>query len=148
MILLTFFCEVNCWRISKRLQAKWKYVSPKEWSCCFCTMILILSILYQNTRTLFQGILKFHPVMHWHISSACRCVMVTRTDNPYRGTIPQIQRRRLNKTKAKLHMLLNLTHWGRDKMAAVLQTALSYAFSWVKMSEFRLRFHWSLFLRV
>ena len=33
-------------------------------------------------------------------------------------------------------------------MAAVSQTTLSNAFSWMKMSEFRLRFHWSLFLRV
>ena len=41
-----------------------------------------------------------------------------------------------------------LTHWGRDKMAAVSQTTLSNAFSWVKMLEFRLRYHWSLFLRV
>ena len=39
------------------------------------------------------------------------------------------------------------THWGRDKMAAVAQTTLSNAFSWMKISEFRLRFHWSLFLR-
>ena len=36
---------------------------------------------------------------------------------------------------------------GRDKMAAVSQTTLSNAFSWMKMLEFRLRFHWSLFLR-
>ena len=34
-----------------------------------------------------------------------------------------------------------LAHWGRDKMAAVSQTTLSNAFSWMKMSEFRLRFH-------
>ena len=40
-----------------------------------------------------------------------------------------------------------LTHWGRDKMAAVSQTTLSNAFSWMKMLEFRLRFHWSLFLK-
>ena len=41
-----------------------------------------------------------------------------------------------------------LTHWGRDKMAAISQTIFSNAFSWMKMDEFRLRFHWSLFLRV
>ena len=35
-----------------------------------------------------------------------------------------------------------LTHWGRDKMAAI-----SHAFSWMKMFEFQLKFHWSLFLR-
>ena len=40
-----------------------------------------------------------------------------------------------------------LTHWGRDKMAAISQTTLSNAFSWMKMLEFRLNFHWSLFLR-
>ena len=42
----------------------------------------------------------------------------------------------------------SLTHWGRDKMAAVSQTTLSNAFSWMKMLEFRLLFQWSLFLRV
>ena len=41
----------------------------------------------------------------------------------------------------------NLTHWGRDKMDAIFQTTFSNAFLWMKMYEFRLRFHWSLFLR-
>ena len=41
-----------------------------------------------------------------------------------------------------------LTHWGRGKMAAVFQTTFSNAFSWMKMIEFRFKFHWSLFLRV
>ena len=38
-----------------------------------------------------------------------------------------------------------LTHWGRDKMAAIFQTTFSNGFSWMKMYEFRLTFHWSLF---
>ena len=33
-------------------------------------------------------------------------------------------------------------------MDAISQTTLSSAFSWMKMFEFRLKFHWSLFLRV
>ena len=41
----------------------------------------------------------------------------------------------------------HLTHWGRDEMAAVSKTTLSNAFSWMKMFKFRLRFHWSLYLR-
>ena len=41
-----------------------------------------------------------------------------------------------------------LTHWGRDKMAAISQTTLSNTFYWMKMLYFRLKFHWSLFLRV
>ena len=39
-----------------------------------------------------------------------------------------------------------LTHWGRDKMAAISQTTFSSAFSWMKIYEFHLRFHWMLFL--
>ena len=41
-----------------------------------------------------------------------------------------------------------LTHWGRDQMDAISQTTSSSAFSWMKMFEFRLKFQWSLFLRV
>ena len=40
------------------------------------------------------------------------------------------------------------THWGRDKMDATSQTTFSSTFSWTKMYEFRLKVHWSLFLRV
>ena len=39
------------------------------------------------------------------------------------------------------------THWGRDEMAAIFQTTFWNAFSRKKMYEFRLQFHWSLFLR-
>ena len=47
------------------------------------------------------------------------------------------------------HLASNeLTHWGRDKMPAISQTTLSNSFSWMKMLEFRLKFHWNLFLRV
>ena len=41
----------------------------------------------------------------------------------------------------------NLTHWARDKMAAIFQTIFSSVFS-MKMYEFRLTFHWSMFLGV
>ena len=41
-----------------------------------------------------------------------------------------------------------LTHWGGSKMAAIFQTTSSNAFSWMKVCEFRLGFHWILFLRV
>ena len=42
----------------------------------------------------------------------------------------------------------SLTHWGWDKMDVVSQTTLWNAFSWMKMLEFRLKFHWSLFLNI
>ena len=39
-----------------------------------------------------------------------------------------------------------LTHWGRDEMNNISQTTFSNVFSSMKMFEFRLKFHWSLFL--
>ena len=52
---------------------------------------------------------------------------------------------------ASQHSLLGqanlLTHWGRDKMAAISQMTLSNPFSWMKIFGFRLKFHGSLFLR-
>ena len=36
------------------------------------------------------------------------------------------------------------THWGWDEIDAILQTPFSNAFSWMKMFEFQLKFHWSL----
>ena len=41
-----------------------------------------------------------------------------------------------------------LTHWGWDKMAAISQTTLSNVFSWMKILEFWLKFHWSLLTKV
>ena len=41
-----------------------------------------------------------------------------------------------------------LTHWGRDKMAAISQTMFWNAFSWMKMYEFCLRFLRNVFLRI
>ena len=44
--------------------------------------------------------------------------------------------------------MFDLTHWGRDKIDVISQTTFSSAFSWMKMYELRLIFHWILFLRV
>ena len=43
---------------------------------------------------------------------------------------------------------LSLTHWGRDEMNNISQTTFSNVFSSMKMFEFRLKFHWSLFPRI
>ena len=41
-----------------------------------------------------------------------------------------------------------LTHWGWDKMATILHTTFSNGCLWMKIVDFLLKFHWSLFLRV
>ena len=43
---------------------------------------------------------------------------------------------------------ITLTHGGWDKMAAISQTTVSKAFSWMKTFKFEIKFLWSLFLRV
>ena len=40
----------------------------------------------------------------------------------------------------------SLTHWGRNNRATIFQKTFWNEFSWMKMCEFRLKFHWSLFL--
>ena len=45
-------------------------------------------------------------------------------------------------------VVTNVTHWGRDKMAAISQTIFWYALPWMKSFVFWLKFHWSLFWRV
>ena len=41
-----------------------------------------------------------------------------------------------------------LSHWSRDKITAVFQTAFSNAFSLIKISVFWLRFQWTMLSRV
>ena len=45
-------------------------------------------------------------------------------------------------------MSWHLKHWGWDKMASILQTTFSNAFSPMKTFIFGIKFYWSLFLRV
>ena len=54
---------------------------------------------------------------------------------------------RMRASRGNLCVSGTVTHWGRDKMDAISQTTFSSAFSCFKMFEFRLKFHWSLFLR-
>ena len=41
-----------------------------------------------------------------------------------------------------------LIHWDRDKMTAIFLPTFWKAFSWIKMLELRLTFHWILFLMI
>ena len=68
-------------------------------------------------------------------------INLSNQDIAYAITLTDIWEYIFNKTQ-------RLTHWGRDKMAVISQTTFSNAFSWMKMYEFRLRVHWSLFLSV
>ena len=45
-----------------------------------------------------------------------------------------------------IDILTVLTHWVRDEMDNISQTTFPNAFSWMNLFEFRLKFHWSLYL--
>ena len=47
-----------------------------------------------------------------------------------------------------IHISIWLSHWGLNKMDAISQTTFSNAFYLMKMCEFWLKLHWSLFPRV
>ena len=52
------------------------------------------------------------------------------------------------KVMMALPHILALTHWGWDQMDAISQMTSSRTFSRMKLFEFRLKFQWSLSLRV
>ena len=55
---------------------------------------------------------------------------------------------RTYKKSLPIPVMIHLNHLPQDKMAAILQTASSNAFSWMKNFVFWFKFHWNLFLRV
>ena len=85
-------------------------------------------------------------------SHVLRYYRIATTQGQWNRTQEYLQRgyvsrqRLMAQTKTSIPKPCHLTHWGRDKMAAVSRTTLSNAFSWMKLYEFRLRFHWNLFL--
>ena len=100
---------------------------------CCCNTVQYIIILYQ--------------ALQWHSRNQTLIPQKTPHSSPswlnYVVSIVRIW----DKTDQIYQHSTALTHWGRDKMDAILQTAFSNAFSWMKTHKFRLRFHWSLFLR-
>ena len=93
---------------------------------------------YHNIIFFHQNTHKRHPIAHtWGRGMGCLSWA--------QSTIYFLHSKRPTCTRNYL-LVQNelLTHWGRDKMASIFQTA----FSWMKMCEFLLKFHESLFLMV
>ena len=119
------------------LSATWVHVFSQQYS----TMAVSWAI---NHRYITKWYISYSSEYHtleigpiWH----CRSTYWTIWDHT------DIMSRLPDCPPSQVSLLSPLTHWGRDKMAAVFQTTFSNAFSWMKMYEFRLRFHWNLFLR-
>ena len=116
-----------------------------------CNLYILMS-MEQNTQWLVISLSKFSPDMNyqcylWLFQSANNKHITWPTCHNWAG---------MGALAASIHfivalfwpILAYLTYWGRNKMAAISQTMFSNEFSWMKMFEFRLRFHWNLFPRV
>ena len=122
----------------------------------YCSYFIIFDGLLLTTHQYFSGFLNEHvkapnhrpfvrriPAGSPHKGSACYHVLLrSLLTLLFRTQEPDCRRAILCNIWSEK---TSLTHWGRDKMAAISQTTFSNTFSWMKMYEFRLRFHWSLF---
>ena len=121
---------------SHRISAIWKSILP-------CARIYTMAASYLPLEAISACRFKFHfkRVPSWPVDNKLALFQVMALVSNRCQTIT-------NKRSALCSDLVMLTHWGRDKMADISHTTLSFAFSWMKMLVFRLNFHWSLFLRV
>ena len=87
----------------------------------------------------------------WFANIVVWCVNKKFGHNPqhyFTGTgimIPRVDSTTTLKYMGNIAQTAPLTHRGRDKMDAISPMTFSSAFSWMKMFEFRLKFHWSFF---
>ena len=124
-----FFIQMNMDTKFHKIDDEFWYTTKTKHSiikACTCFMGYILQ---------YAGPSLLRNILEWLNTLTLEILWDTSADAKCRPSCPGLD-------------VITLTHWGRDKMATVSQTTLSNAFSWMKMLEFRLKFHWSLFLRV
>ena len=123
----------------------------------FCYRILVciqLSLLIIDIFIFFHAfhcILKLEFTFHNSIFQIMYFTTDTMTITPFcRRCCPRICLKILCPGVLTFLFLFwfDLTHWGRDEIDTNSQPTFSNAFSWKKMFEYRLKFHWNLFLRI
>ena len=126
--------------------------------CCFMKISFDVMLLVLHDLLMYSLVIQIYAITVWleflvipscifhNIDTRNKCYFVieftyTKSHKSSSQNITQVSQ--------KFYICnRNLTHCGRDKMDAISQTTFSSAFSWMQMLVFRLKFHWSLFLRV
>ena len=103
--------------------AKWRPFCPGRY------WLLLLLVMRLHDAAIFGEYVAFYRRMCWHWITSHHWLLLIG----------------IHRSTATCGFLL--THWGRDKMAAVSQTTVWNAFSWMKMYQIWLRFHWSVIRR-
>ena len=156
-------CLLMPWRLQEPgHQQAWHWPSEPEYSVCNIRRV-------KHEWPIWPSSLTFGPENGvWHIHHIMGFIYAKYEANPSHGhgamdqdTVPTILTdvekyeqgngfsapHPSNTEKSSNVISSSLSHWGRDKIAAISQTTFWNSFSWMKMYEFHSRFHWSLFLR-
>ena len=136
-VSLAFVWEIHRWPVN--FPHKWP-VTRKIFP--FDDVIMVTNFCNRNHCLTCASILQPWQTHWWPV---CHCLGIIHN---WTATIAMCEHPVYHFWMTKPTIQPLLTHWGWHEMAAVSQTTLSNTFSWMKMFEYRLKFHWSLFLRV
>ena len=118
---------------------------------CWITKYFIILYIYQRSYFLIyeccMGI-KYHKENIFLAFTVKLCAFLLSTAEINNLLISRVHRIYHPGEYAGWYHFLCLTHWGRDEMNNISWTTFSNVFSSMKVFEFRLKFHWSLFPRV
>ena len=136
-----YICK-RCINSINRLYFAWYYwrISIQQWLSKIWPFFDKWCENYTITPFLTPGLLFLWNLLH----RQSKCLLIFYLWHLMHHRLAQIP---VSKTP-DLPTLTHLTHLPLDKMAAILQTIFSDAFSWLKGIVFLLKFHSSLLLRV
>ena len=113
----------------------------QHWVIDFFILFICMFFLFLNFPCIW------HFLQHWQQSGPSR--MMLSVMQSWQGCEKGTKGKDHNMNTESTHCSNPLVNTLRPrKMYAISQTTFSNAFSWMKMFEFRLKFHWSLFPRV
>ena len=98
-------------------------------------------ICYSDVPWLIRNVSQ--QIIHIEQNMCARLTYVRDIEDDYH--MDAVIRSLMHEGRGRLFPNYILTHWGRSKMSAILQTTFSHAFSSMKMYEFRFRFYFNLF---
>ena len=141
--MFVFIDNGACW--AHTFHAKWwlmrccRALKPSAPSCwCSLPSLLSSAAAPSSSTTSGSGTPALQQML-WRTAQAMIALHCTCCSRP------QLHRTsRLVKTS----VWNEFAHIGQDEIVAILQTTVSNTFLWMKMYWLRLKFHWSLFIRV
>ena len=132
----------TCWNISSIMHTK-TYLQPLVITLGLLPWDQYIYVIINN-QTMIPAYLHNWNHLHFRVISTEFCSAASCYDDKL--ALISLMARYQILVDAQAGYSLTLGGW--DKMAAIFQATFSNVFSWMKMLEFRLKFHWSLFASV